>query len=237
LRSFSISRPSAARPRKDSAAAAIIIKKEDEAEAPPAKPRRGRGKAAAKEAVELQQEVDRCDATAPNAVPMTEKPTKRARKATTTRKAKRKEPAQQQDEEVVAASKKPKSSAKKKSTKEQSQELSEEIKPYLPASEVIGADEESHIGDEDERLHASTAKRHLDMSFKAVADGEPQYDDDEDAMPEGDLEQELSDARITAVGIAIGIPERKVKAALQLRLVQGNTVPFIARYRQVLKHN
>lgn len=46
-------------------------------------------------------------------------------------------------------------------------------------------------------------------------------------------ELQLNDKQIAAVELAIGIPERKVKAALRLRLVEGNTVPFIARYRQV----
>jgi hypothetical protein len=59
---------------------------------------------------------------------------------------------------------------------------------------------------------------------------------DEEALgDELQLEDELklNDRQIAAVELAIGIPERKIKAALRLRLIEGNTVPFIARYRQV----
>jgi hypothetical protein len=58
---------------------------------------------------------------------------------------------------------------------------------------------------------------------------------EEDLDEEGRLgdELQLNDKQIAAVELAIGIPERKIKAALRLRLVEGNTVPFIARYRQV----
>ncbi|ELR17404.1 Texlike RNA-binding protein, putative [Acanthamoeba castellanii str. Neff] len=58
--------------------------------------------------------------------------------------------------------------------------------------------------------------------------------DDEELGDELQLEDELklNDRQIAAVELAIGIPERKIKAALRLRLVEGNTVPFIARYRQ-----
>jgi hypothetical protein len=54
-----------------------------------------------------------------------------------------------------------------------------------------------------------------------------------DGMAEEGPVQELSDEHIEAVGRALNIPVHKIKATLHLRLLQGNTVPFITRYRQV----
>lgn len=47
------------------------------------------------------------------------------------------------------------------------------------------------------------------------------------------LVHDVKEEQIEAVSRTTGIPEWKVKAALNLRLRQGNTVPFITRYRQV----
>ena len=54
---------------------------------------------------------------------------------------------------------------------------------------------------------------------------------EQDAMAQRPVE--LSDEHIAAVARELGISDRQIKATLHLRLMQGNTVPFITRYRQV----